>query len=76
MRVISVSVSEQDYEAFQRSAKAQNRSVAQLIREAMALYRAERLRPHRPLVELPLLAGHQPTGPLPGRGDVYDEIFG
>jgi hypothetical protein len=75
MRVISVSVSESDYEAFQRYAQEENRSVAQVIREAMALYRAEHLVQRRPLLDLPILAGHRPLGALPARTDVYDDVF-
>jgi hypothetical protein len=75
MKVISVSVSESDYEDFRRAAREQNRPVAQLIREAMALYRVERLAERRPLKELPVLAGHRPLGPLPSRAEVYEETF-
>lgn len=43
MKVISVSVSEDDYEAFRQAARSSNQSVAQLIREAMARFRATQL---------------------------------
>lgn len=75
MKTISVSVSEQDYEHFRRAAREQNRSVAQLIREAMAWYRNERLTIRRPLTDLPVLAGHRPLRPLPTRHELYDEIL-
>ena len=76
MRTISVAVSETDYEAFRRVARAQHRSTAQLIREAMAFFRAERLEERMPLEDLPVLAGHRAAGELPARAELYDEVFG
>jgi hypothetical protein len=75
MRTISVSVSKADYDAFRRGSKRQKRSIAQLIREAMALYREERLEPKGRLTELPVLIGHRPKGALPARAELYDEMF-
>ena len=75
MRTISVSVSKADYEAFRRASKRLQRSIAQLIREAMTLYREERLEQKGRLRELPVLVGHRPLGPLPTRAEVYDEIL-
>ena len=48
----------------------------ELIRDAMALYRAERLEEKDRLVELPVLVGPRPVAGLPGRAEVYEEIFG
>lgn len=76
MKTISVSVSKEDYEAFRREARRASRSIAQLIREAMALYREQRLEEKARLVELPVLVGHKPLLPLPARDEVYEEIFG
>ena len=76
MKTISVSVSEVDYDAFRRAAKERHRPVAQLIREAMTLYRAERIVERTPLRELPVLAGHRMKAPLPSRSEIYDEVFG
>ena len=75
MKTISVAVSEADYRAFQDAASREQRSVAQLIREAMAEYRARRLPERTPLRQLPVLAGHRPIAPLPTRSEIYDEIF-
>ena len=75
MKPISLSVSEADYEAFRRAAKEQGRSIAQLIREAMAFFRANRLERRQRLTELPVLPGHRPTGALPSRSELYDDIF-
>ncbi|HYN05405.1 MAG TPA: ribbon-helix-helix protein, CopG family [Vicinamibacteria bacterium] len=75
MKTISVSVSKDDYDAFRRGARRGKRSIAQLIREAMALYRQEHLEEKSRLLELPVLVGHRPLSPLPGRAVLYDEIF-
>jgi hypothetical protein len=75
MRTISVSVSKDDYAAFRRGSKRLRRSIAQLIREAMALYREQRLEEKSRLSSLPVLVGHRPLASLPSRADLYDEIF-
>jgi len=75
MKTISVSVSKADYEAFRRGSKRLQRSIAQLIREAMALYREERLEQKSRLSELPVLVGHRPIAPLPTRSELYEEVF-
>jgi Ribbon-helix-helix protein, copG family len=75
MKSISLTVSKDDYEAFRRAAKRQNRPIGQLIREAMAEYRKARLPERTPLTELPVLPGHRATGALPSRAEIYDEIF-
>lgn len=76
MKSISVSVSEDDYEAFRAAAEREGQSIAGLIREAMAFYRQERLQDRPPLERLPLLIGHEPLIPLPSRATIYDEMFG
>jgi hypothetical protein len=75
MKTISVSVSEQDYEEFRRASRRKGRPIAELIREAMGFYRAEKLAHREPLRDLPVLAGHRPRRRLPARTEVYDEIF-
>ena len=42
----------------------------------MSLYRSERLEAKGRLVELPALVGHRPLLPLPGRAELYEEIYG
>lgn len=74
MKTISVAVSESDYEAFRQAAEHRDRSIAQLIREAMAVYRAEYLDTRKPLKELPLLSGHRVKSTLPSRDELYDEV--
>lgn len=75
MKTISLSVSKVEYEAFRRWSRRSKRSIAQLIREAMSFYREERLEERSRLTELPALVGHRPLGPLPSRGEIYDEVF-
>lgn len=75
MKSISLSVSEEDYEAFRAAAEREGQSIAALIRDAMSFYRRERLQARPPLERLPVLAGHQPLTPLPSRATVYDEMF-
>ena len=75
MKTISVAVSESDYETFRWAARQQRRPIAQLIREAMTLYRARKLEVQHPLTDLPILAGHRPVGRLPSRSEIQDEII-
>ena len=75
VKPISLSVSEEDYEAFRDAAEREGQSIAALIRDAMSFYRKERLRDRRPLERLPVLVGHEPLAPLPDRSTLYDEMF-
>jgi hypothetical protein len=76
MKTISLSVSDEEYAKFQQISAHIDRPVAQLIRAAMVHYRTTVLEPKERLTELPLLYGHRPTAPLPGRAELYDEVFG
>jgi hypothetical protein len=75
MKTLSVPVPESDYEALRRAAAAKNRSFDDLVREAIALYRAERLKDREPLTDLPVLAGHRLIRELPSRTEVWEEIL-
>ena len=75
MRRISLAVLESDYEAFKQAAKEQERSAAQLIREAMTFFRQHRLQQREPLRELPILSANRLLGELPSRAELYDELF-
>jgi hypothetical protein len=75
MKTVSVAVSELDYDAFREAARQRDRSIAQLIRDAMARYRETELAPRSPLRSVPVLPGHRPVGRLPSRSELYDEIF-
>jgi len=74
MKTISLAVEDLDYEAFRASSKQQGRPIAQLIREAMALYRTEELEARSRLEDVPTLAGHRSAAPLPSRSELYDEV--
>lgn len=76
MKTISVAVSEEDYEEYRRASRVQKRPIAQLIREAMATYRAEHLERRIALDELPVLPGHRLKAELPTKEEVYGEVFG
>jgi len=71
---VSVAVSKDDYDAFRRGARREKRSIAQLIRDAMALYRQERLEEKTRLVDLPVLVGHRPLRDLPSRAEIYEDM--
>ena len=74
MKSISVSVSDPDYEAFRTAAKVGDRSIAELIREAMAYYRVKRLAGQGRLEHLTVLSKTRPKGALPSRVEIYGEI--
>jgi hypothetical protein len=75
MKTISIAVPESEYEAFRRAAEVRNRTVEHLVREAMSVYREERLETRKPLRDLPVLLGHRPMGEFPSRSEVYGEMF-
>jgi hypothetical protein len=75
MKTISLAVSESDYEAYRTAAKQQRRSTADLIREAMSVYRGTHLERRTRLENLPALAGHRLIADLPTSSDVWDEMF-
>jgi hypothetical protein len=75
MKTISVGIVDADYECFRKASSAQGRPIAQLIREAMAFYRQERLERRTPLRDVPLLVGHRLVTGLPDRGELWDEMF-
>lgn len=66
MKTISLSVSENDYEAFRAESVRAGRSIASLIREAMAEYR-ESLGGGRKLTRVRPFADVRPIGELPSR---------
>jgi hypothetical protein len=75
MKTISLAVSEDIYEAFRHIARAEGRSIAQTIRDAMSVYLAEHRPPRSRLEEIRVLPGMRPIGPLPSREEIWDEIF-
>lgn len=75
MKTISLAVSESDYEAFRLASQSGGRSVAQLIREAMAVYRSEHLEERTLLTDFPVLVGHRLLTDLPTREEIHDEML-
>lgn len=75
MKTISVAVLDSDYESFRHAARSQGRSIAQLIRDAMALYRREHLERLTALRDVPVLVGHRLVARLPDRREIYDKVF-
>lgn len=74
MRTLRLTVTDSEYEAFQRAAEVAHRPIEQLLREAIAAFRRES-EGKVPLRDLPALWGHRPLGELPSRADLYEEMF-
>lgn len=75
MRALRVTVSDSEYDALEKVAAAQRRTLEQLIREALMAVRSGFGEAQKPLRDLPLLPGHRPLTELPVRGDLYEEMF-
>ncbi len=75
MKPISVHVSEPVYEAFKHLASAQDRSIAELIREAMSSYLDQAQESGPSLLDLPRLGAGRELRAF-SRAEVYDEMFG
>ena len=75
MKIISLNVSEKTYTEFKKYAQDQDRPVAELIREAMELYREKR-------IELQKTLKHMPTSAKPRlkrrwtRQEIQEELLG
>ncbi len=74
MRKISISVSNSDYEAFRALARQHDRPTAELIRDAMVRYLAERPLKLQPLRAVRVFDQPRPLGELPERDEVWNEI--
>lgn len=75
MKTISVNVSEPVYEDFMQHAQRTDRTAAELIREAMELFRNERIRPRTSLANLKPLDLGKPLKPLSHRDDLLGEML-
>ncbi len=75
MKTISLAVSEDVYDSFRQAADREGRSIAHMIRDAMAFYLETRIGARTRLTEVPVLLGHRPLSELPSRGDIWEEIF-
>jgi hypothetical protein len=75
MKTISVNVSEPVYDDFMQHAQRTDRTAAELIREAMELFRNQRIRPHTSLAELKPLNLGKTLKPLSSRDDLLGEML-
>ena len=75
MKTISVNVSEPVYEDFMGHARRTDRTAAELIREAMDLFRNERIRPRTSLAALKPLNLGKTLRPLSSRNDLLGEML-
>ena len=75
MKTISVNVSEPVYEDFIEHARRTDRTAAELIREAMDLFRNERIRPRTSLAALKPLNLGRTLRPLSSRDDLLGEML-
>ena len=75
MKTISVNVSEPVYEDFMEHARRTDRPAAELIREAMDLFRNERIRPRTSLAALKPLDLGKTLRPPASRDDLLGEML-
>jgi len=75
MKTISVNISEPVYEDFLKHARKTDRTAAELIREAMELFRNERIRPRTSVADLKPLNLGKTLRPLTGRDDTLGEML-
>ena len=75
MKAISVNVSEPVYEDFIEHARRTDRTAAELIREAMDLFRNERIRPRTSLAALKPLNLDKTLRPLSSRDDLLGKML-
>jgi len=75
MKTISVNVSEPVYEDFMQHAQRTDRTAAELIREAMDLFRKERIRPRTSLRDLKPLNLGKTIKPLLRRDDLLADMM-
>jgi hypothetical protein len=75
MKTISVSVSEPLYRDFKEHTKRKDRTMVELVREAMELYRRERIRPRTSVLGLKPLDLGKVLRPLSGEEDLLGEML-
>ena len=75
MKTISVNISEPVYEDFIEHARRTDRTAAELIREAMELFRNERIRKRTSIAVLKPLDLGKTLRPLSGRDDLLGEML-
>jgi hypothetical protein len=75
MKTISVNVSEPVYDDFMKYAQRTDRTAAELIREAMELFRRDRIRPRTSLRDRKPLNLGKTLKPLLRRDDLLNKIL-
>ena len=75
MKTISVNISEPVYKDFVEYARRTDRTAAELIREAMELFRNERIRPRTTVASLKPLDLGKTLRPLSNRDDILGEML-
>ena len=75
MKTISVNISEPVYEEFVGHARRTDRTAAELIREAMELFRNQRIRPGVSIAGMKPLDLGKTLRPLNGRDDLLGEML-
>jgi len=75
MKAITINVSEPIYRVFQKYAQAQDRTASELIREAMELYKSERIEKKSSIRDLQPFSVGKILQPVSGRNDYLDEML-
>lgn len=75
MKTITLNVSEGVYADFREHARREDRTTSELVREAMALYRDQRIRPRSSLRRLGALSLGQVLRPLSPGDDILEEML-
>jgi len=75
MKTISVNISEPVYDDFVEHARRTHRTAAELIREAMELFRNQRIRPRTSVAALKPLDLGKTLQPLNSREDLLGEML-
>jgi len=75
MKAITINVSEPVYRSFQEYARQNDRSTSEIIREAMVLYEAERIRGRSSLRERRAVSVGEVRRPLFNRNALAEEFF-
>jgi len=75
MKTISVNISEPVYNDFVEHARRTDRTAAELIREAMELFRSQRIRPRTSVASIKPLDLGKVLRPLKNREDIPGEML-
>lgn len=75
MKTITINVSEPVYRDFREYARAHDRPTSELIREAMEVFRNERIRPRASLADLEPSSLGEVLRPLAPGDDLLDELL-